>query len=244
VDDEQWLDRASPTSSPSFASLGPRIGRLDLRHASRKRSARRAAGACYRRIERTDAGGLLDSILTAPLDPRVRDQIVSETRGIPLAFGGVLRDLTPAELRAALARRGVSSLRERRGPSAADRTRFRPMLDALYSSGGDPVAIRCSSGELPSVSYLNRRRHATSSAGFTRVRRRACAFAIRWCARRRTGRRRFREAGSAPRAGGGDGPRDRPDRHAWHRAHAAASPDEEVAEELDRSAARAQHAEA
>ena len=43
-------------------------------------------------------GALLDSILTAPLDPRVREQIISETRGIPLAMLELLRDLTPAEL--------------------------------------------------------------------------------------------------------------------------------------------------
>src|SRR3954449_4415880 len=35
---------------------------------------------------------------SAPRLLRVRDQIVSETRGIPLAMLEVLRDLTPAEL--------------------------------------------------------------------------------------------------------------------------------------------------
>src|SRR5258706_324762 len=45
-----------------------------------------------------DAYALVDSILTAPLDPSVREQIVSETHGIPLAILELLRDLPPAEI--------------------------------------------------------------------------------------------------------------------------------------------------
>jgi hypothetical protein len=42
-----------------------------------------------------DARALLDSVLAGPLDSRVRDRIVAETRGNPLELP---RGLTPAEL--------------------------------------------------------------------------------------------------------------------------------------------------
>ena len=45
-----------------------------------------------------DARLLLDSVVTGPLDERVRDQIVAETRGNPLALLELLRGFTPAEL--------------------------------------------------------------------------------------------------------------------------------------------------
>ena len=70
---------------------------------------------------------------------------------------------------------------------------------------------------------------------------RGCGFAIRSCARRSTGRRR---AGIARARTGrwrtATDPDVDPDRRAWHRAHATASRDEDVARELERSAGRAQ----
>jgi hypothetical protein len=45
-----------------------------------------------------DARALLDSALAGPLDERVRDLIVAETRGNPLALLELPRGLSPAEL--------------------------------------------------------------------------------------------------------------------------------------------------
>src|ERR1700685_2855925 len=68
VDDEQWLDRAS----------GRALGVEGLREE--------------------DARALLESALAGPVDARVRDLIVAETRGNPLALLELPRGLAPAEL--------------------------------------------------------------------------------------------------------------------------------------------------
>src|SRR6478609_5938444 len=87
VDDEQWLDRAS---ADVLAFVARRLDResVGLIFAARAASDQFAGlpELVVGGLSETDAGALLDSILTAPLDPRVRERIISETRGIPLAM--------------------------------------------------------------------------------------------------------------------------------------------------------------
>jgi hypothetical protein len=45
-----------------------------------------------------DARALLESVLTGPLDARVRDRIIADTHGNPLALLELPRGLSPAQL--------------------------------------------------------------------------------------------------------------------------------------------------
>src|SRR6476469_8994539 len=92
VDDEQWLDRAS---ADVLAFVARRLDRESVGLIFTARAASdQLAGLpelVVGGLSEADARALLDSILTAPLDPPVREQIISETRGIPLAMLEVLR---------------------------------------------------------------------------------------------------------------------------------------------------------
>src|SRR5580765_7790102 len=99
VDDEQWLDRGS---ADVLAFVARRLGAesVGLIFAARAVSDDLAGlpELVVPELSEAEAGVLLDSILAAPLDPRVREQIISETRGVPLALLELLRDVTPAEV--------------------------------------------------------------------------------------------------------------------------------------------------
>src|SRR5580658_6600634 len=99
VDDEQWLDRAS-VQALGFAARRLAADPVGLVFAARV-AATELTGLPELAVEglgEEDARALLDSALTGPVDARVRDLIVAETRGNPLALLELPRGLSPAEL--------------------------------------------------------------------------------------------------------------------------------------------------
>src|SRR6266699_2259174 len=244
VDDEQWLDRAS---ADVLAFVARRLDResVGLIFAARAVSDQLAGlpELVVGGLSDVDAYALLDSILTAPMDARVREQIVSETRGIPLAMLEVLRDLTPAELAGGFGIAGGVPV------SGSIEETFRRRIDALPSDSrrflqlaaadpvGDPLLVWRAAERL---GVSTDAATAPAQAGLlevgarVRFRHPLVRSAAYWSAslqERQEAHRALAEVTD---------PEIDPDRHAWHRAHAAAGPDEDVAEELARSAARAQ----
>jgi hypothetical protein len=176
VDDAQWLDRES-MQVLAFVARRVEADSVGLVFAAREPTGDVAGlpellvGA----LSEVDALALLDSVLTAPLDAQVRGQIVSETRGIPLAMLELLRELSPAELAGGFGFPGGVSR------SANIEETFARRLDALPPETRLLVPPSCSGSQLE-LQRLQPRRACSSSA-------RACSFAIHSCARLPTVRR-------------------------------------------------------
>ena len=192
-------------------------------------------------LSHTDARELLDRALNAPLDPVIREQIVTESRGNPLALVELPCGITPAQLAGgfALPAMPLTGFLEQ-----SFMRRFEALPPAtkeiLQLAAADPV------GE-PSVRWDAAARlgldpgAATPAidAGLidfgTRVQFRhplirSVVYRSTSVADKRKIHRALADATD---------PRLDPDRRAWHRAQAAAGPDETVAAELEGSAARA-----
>jgi len=101
VDDAQWLDRSS-IQTLGFAGRRLAGERVVIVIAARANSEDAdLAELPQMRLEglnTEDAGKLLDSVVTGPTDPPVRDRIIAETRGNPLALLELPRAWTAAEV--------------------------------------------------------------------------------------------------------------------------------------------------
>ncbi len=111
VDDEQWLDRAS-AQVLAFVARRLEAESVGLVFAARSPSADIAGlpQLVVEGLREDDARTLLDSVLTGPLDAVVRDRIVTETRGNPLALLELPRGVTPADLAGGFALPGLMPL--------------------------------------------------------------------------------------------------------------------------------------
>jgi DNA-binding CsgD family transcriptional regulator len=243
VDDEQWLDRAS-AQVLAFVARRLEAEPVGLVFAARRTSdeltglPELAVGG----LTEDDARALLESVLTGPLDVRVRERLVTETRGNPLALLELAR-LTPAELAGGFGLTGGVPL------SQSIEEQFGRRLEALASdtrhllqlAAADPV------GEPLLVWRAAERLGISPRAATPAAEAGLLEFGARVQFRHPLVRSAaYRSASLQERQDVHDAlaevtdPKIDPDRRAWHRAHAAPGPEEEVASELERSAGRAQ----
>jgi hypothetical protein len=199
VDDQQWLDHAS-AQALGFAARRLAAEPVGLVFAARVPGPD-VAGLPELVVEglaEDDARELLESVLTGPLDARVRDQIVADTNGNPLALLELPRGLTPAQLAGGFGLPAAGPLAGRIEESFGRQLETLPAQTrrlvqlAAADPSGDPVLVWRAAGRL-AIGAGRRgrrlRRGWQSSA-------RGCGSGIRWCARRPTGRHRFRRGRS------------------------------------------------
>src|SRR4051812_12696010 len=148
VDDAQWLDRASAQALVFVAR------RLLAESVALVLVAREPGDEleglpklAVEGLSTGDARALLSSALGVPLDERVRERIVAETRGNPLALLELPRGLTPAELAGGfglpdapgLSGRIEDSFRRRCAGLPAETQRL--LLVAAADPVGDPILL-------------------------------------------------------------------------------------------------------
>ena len=157
VDDAHWLDEAS---SQTLAFVARRLGAesvalvVAMRDHARKDDFVGLDELVLPGLGEDDARALLETVLTGPLDDRVRDRLVAETCGNPLALLELPRGLTPAEMAGGFGLPDASSLASRIEESFRRRLAPLPpstrslLLVASAEPIGDPVPVWRAAGAL------------------------------------------------------------------------------------------------
>ncbi|GHH40728.1 ATP-binding protein [Lentzea cavernae] len=246
VDDAQWLDRVS-AQTLAFVARRLLAERVVFVFAVRSSAGDdQLAGLrelVVRGLPDRDARDLLDSVVLGRVDERVKDRIVAEAQGNPLALLELPRGLTGAELAGGFARPDVRPLASqieqsflRRIGSLPDTTQ-RLLLAAAAEPVGDVSLLRRVAERLGIGAEAAA---AAEAAGLIKFGARVLFRhpLVRSAAYRAADSDDRRDVHRALAAA--TDPESDPDRRAWHRAHAAVEPDEAVAGELELSAGRAQ----
>ena len=243
IDDAQWLDQASALTL-AFVARRLQADPVGIVFSAREpgEELRNLPQLEVKGLVNGDARGLLTSVLPFRLDAAVRNRIIAETRGNPLALLELPQGLTATQLAGGfglldaegLSGRIEESFLRRLGGLSEDTRRL--LLLAAAEPVGDPLLLsraaetlgigQGTSGEsadgLLSIGHRVTFRHPLVRSAVYRSaavdQRRAVHLAL---------------------ADATDRDAD-PDRRAWHLAAAAVGPDEQVAAELERSAGRAQ----
>ena len=244
VDDAQWLDRAS-AQVLAFVARRLQAESVAVVFAVREPSEE-FAGLPEMVVEglgEEDSRALLASVVRGPLDERVRDRIVAETHGNPLALLELPRGVPTAKLAdgfglldaSELSRRIEESFRRRAEPLEAE-TRMLLLL-AAAEPVGDPTLLWRAAAQLGiGADAAEPAETADLFTVGTRVTFfhplvRSAVYRAASPEERRSAHRALAEASDAETD---------PDRRAWHRAHSMVGPDDAVAEELELSAKRAE----
>jgi DNA-binding CsgD family transcriptional regulator len=246
VDDVQWLDAASRQVLGFVARrlLAESVAivfavREGVEHPELAGLPELVLGG----MDDEDARSLLATVIPGRLDERVRDRIVAETRGNPLALLELPRGLSAGQLAGGfglprllpLSGRIEESFRRRLDELPQDTRRL--LLVAAAEPAGDPALL------WRAATRLGIARTALEAATRTGLLEVGATVRFRHPLVRsavyRSASDLDRRAAHSALADVTD-PELEPDRRAWHRAHATAGPDEDVAAELERSAGRAQ----
>jgi DNA-binding CsgD family transcriptional regulator len=243
VDDAHWLDHSSAVVL-AFVARRLEMESVLLVFSERDEDTSEELAALpelrLRGLSQADARALIAGL--GSLDDQVVERIVAETRGNPLALLELPRGGSAASLAGGfavpaavpLATRIEASFRRRAEELPHDTQRL--LLIGAAEPLGDPTLLWNAAAQLGLETEAAAPAEAVDliSLGarvtFRHPLLRSAIYGAAPPEQRRAAHRALADATS---------PEVDPDRRAWHRAHAALAPDEEVAAELERSAERA-----
>jgi DNA-binding CsgD family transcriptional regulator len=245
VDDAQWLDQAS-AQTLEFVARRLRAEPVAIVFALRTTDDQPTLTALpqlpLHGLSNQEAVDLLDSVFAGRLDEQVRDRLVAESHGNPLALLELPRELTSVGGPLAVGHRASSRLADRLEDGFLGKLEglSAPARQLLVLAAADPV------GDVDLVHRAGRQLGIddqdvsdAEATGMIELRHRVeFRHPLVRSAVYRTAGPEDRRAAHQALADVTDPVQD-PDRHAWHRSRAALGPDEAVATALEQSADRA-----